>query len=115
MQATELPGTCALQVIYDVDCLGAQDAYSKKEAAKLRNLVNPGQGDGQYRTEYITASIVTISDDDRDEFKMQKASLLRHGFQELGSWPGAHPEIKGRYKMHLFGSKEFKLPRGGKK
>lgn len=113
MKAVELPGTCALQVIYYADTLVQMDAYNKREAKKFDTLCEPGHGTGQYKTAYITGSIMTISDVDEVEYKELTDLLIKKGWKELGSWPGAHGNY-GEYQMHLWGSPSFKLPKKGK-
>ena len=110
--ANEMPGCCALRIYHYLDCLGLRDEYSKKETQQF--VERPPVPEDGYKGEYNTASILTISEADQF-FKQQRAALQKLGYKLLGTFPGAHPDWDGGdYRIHLYGSKEFRL-RGARK
>jgi hypothetical protein len=110
MFGVEFPYCCGLRVIVETDVLGEDNAFSRKEAEKLNNIGIAESVD--FAEDYSTAGILTITDIDRDEFKRATTFLTKKGWKLLGSIPGAHQEEigNGKYKIYLYGSKEFKRP-----
>lgn len=106
-RAKEISG-CALQCVRGVaDILGAQDAYSATNAKEFDRILKKGHnsGEGFYKGQYITATIVAISDAsyNKGRFEPTIAALKARGFKFLGKFPGAHPDLYGSYSMHLYG------------
>lgn len=111
MECYEMPNCCALRIVSDIQAIGGTTPYEEKAAKKFDTL-KPEAG---YGGDYVTATVVTISDLDAVWYKRAVAFLKARKYKELGNFPGAHPDDWGReYRLHIFGSKKFKLPKGNK-
>lgn len=109
MQEIEFNSCCQIDEIGDLDCLGGSDEWSKMEAAKFKNLIADNRG-----------KILTLVDGGPDfngglHHKRQLAAVKKHGFKLLARLPRWEDYGDVSYHILLFGSKNFKLPRRGRK
>lgn len=118
LEPVEISG-CSLQCIRNAAgslgyLTGQNAAWNKSRADRFDELCRNGHGEGGgYKGRYFTGTIVTIADSSyngADVFKATEAELLKRGFKLLATYPGAHRDIYGQYKMYLYGSSSFELP-----
>jgi len=110
MKARELVGCCGLRVVYNLECLGLEDAWSRREAKKFDTIKVRGIMNGHN----CGATIVTITDDpgfdeeDKEIHKRQVAFLKARGYKLLGKWPSKDAFSDPPYNIELWGSPEMK-------
>lgn len=82
-------GCCMLGILAELDCLGAEDEWSKEDAAQLPELLKESHH-----------STVAVASEEHGKRKCEKqlAILRKHGFRLLGTFKGM-----GRYKNYLMG------------
>ena len=116
MQGTEIPACCALQVIHGLDCLYAEDEYSKQEAAELPSFIKHQEYiKGAHGGAYIMASIALISPAvGRPEFKKQQDALRKAGMHLICRFPGEHKSSYGNYKIEMWGTENMEAPKASR-
>jgi hypothetical protein len=92
MKTSMIPGCCGLKTIYQIGCLGKEDALSAKDAESFDGLVKEGKaGDGNWNT-YGKAldTIAIITDSPRynkpAEFLKQTTFFRKKGWKLLATW-----------------------------
>lgn len=110
MQVLEMPGCCAVRLIGEIDCLGYDDAFSRRYASKFDTMKPRNGCRGQYNT--VTMTVIGESE---EEFEKQKKVLLSKGYKLLATFKGhlnmADWDAKEGNTLYLYGSKEFKRSR----
>ena len=109
MVETELNSCCQIDEIGALDCLGRTDAWSKREANALKDLIADNRG-----------KILTLVDggpefEGKLHHKRQLAAVKKHGFKLLARLLKRKDYGHGSYYILLFGSKNFRLPARGRK
>ena len=108
MEAKNFPGCCAITVVTELDCLGAEDEWSKNKAKDLDEIAKIEDPENDYDgLATRTASVLVLTNKDRGGYKRAAAFLRKHGWKCLGRCPGAHEYSGNRYKCYLWGSEEF--------
>lgn len=105
MDCATLHGCCGLKEISGLDCLGGSTYYDEEEAKHFDVLLKE-------RLCNSSATILTLSTEvGLKKLHKQKEFVRKKGFKLLGQWKA----LTGRRTIYLYGSKEFRMPRGRKK
>jgi hypothetical protein len=105
MESDSLVGCCGLKEIHDLNCLGGSTAYEEEDAKYFDVLL-------KQRIYNSSATILTLSTEvGLKKLRKQREFVRKRGFKLLGQWRS----LTGRRIIYLYGSKEFRMPRGRKK